>query len=95
MSGKFWDYPKILSDKYWPIPLKNSLLKPLLWSRFCLGELPDPALPDFLFSNDVSLRSLGNFTQVIAISLISGGPVLKYLAMRLRFCAVAVSRNSS
>jgi hypothetical protein len=32
---------------FWPILLKNSLLKPLLLSRFCRCDLPDPALPDF------------------------------------------------
>jgi hypothetical protein len=49
----------IPNDRKWPILLKNSLLKPLLLSRFYRCELPDPALPDLLFSNSVSVRSFG------------------------------------
>ena len=37
----------------------------------------------------------GVFAQVTAISLILGGPVPRYFPIRLKFCAVAVSRNSS
>jgi hypothetical protein len=47
--------------RYWPILLKNSLLKPLLLSRFCQCDLPDPALPDLLFSSGGSVRSFRYF----------------------------------
>jgi len=47
------------------------------------------------FSNAVSVRSFGLFAQNTGDTCAAGGPVPRYVAMRLRFCAVAVRRNSS
>lgn len=83
------------SGCFWPIPLKNEAGKRLYSSGFSRCELPDPALPDFLFLTLFVVVDSSVLAHAGTISRFPGGPVLKVLAMRLRFWAVAVIRNSS
>ena len=84
-----------LKGRCWPILLKNSFVR---WAILQLGfrcEVCVPANTGFWFLFVFLFVYFMFFGRFQTISGATGGPVSRYLAIRLRFCTVAVSKNSS